>query len=114
MVDDTHFIPNDNCFDIYGNKQGFELVDNPRHSDTLRIGAMMLVRKVMDNLGLSEILTGVHGEDEFALISDLISYMIVGGSSSFQHFPDFMFGHYGASVNIRQDTFISQYLKTGL
>lgn len=114
MVDDTHFIPNDNYFDIYGNKDGFELVDNPLHSDTLKIGALMLVRKVTDDLGLSEILTNVHGEDEFALISDLISYMIVDGSSSFQHFPDFMFSHYGASVNIRQDTFISQYLKTGL
>lgn len=114
MVDDSHFMPNDNYFDIYGNSLGLDLVENPQHSDTLKIGAFMLIRKVMNDLGLSEILEDVHGYEGMAMISDLISYMMVKENSSFQHFHDFMFDHYGANVSVRQDTFISQYLKTGL
>lgn len=111
MIDDTYFIPNDNYFDIYGNEEGLALQENAEHSDTLKIGTFLLIRKVLKDLGLKEILDSIYGESKQRFISDLISYMIVHESSQFQHFPEFMFNHYGACVDIRQDSYISHFLK---
>lgn len=112
MIDDTHFIPNDNYFDIFGNDSGLSLVNNQQRSDSVKIGAFLLIRKIMNDLNLSTIVGDVHGEDKLKMISDILGYMIVGETSSFQHFSDFMFNHYGASKDIRQDTYISHFLKT--
>lgn len=114
MIDDTHFMPNDNYFEIFGNESGLALSDNPGRSDTLKIGAFILVQKLMRDLELESVLEAVYGADTYRMIADIVSFMIVSETSSFQHFPDFMYNHSGLNTDIRQDTYISRFLKTQL
>lgn len=114
MIDDTHFMPNDNYFEIFGNECGYTLSDNPGHSDTLKIGSFLLIQKLMKDTELEDVLEAVYGTEVYKMIVDIVSFMLVSESSSYQYFPDFMYNHNGLSTDIRQDTYISRFLKTEL
>lgn len=114
MIDDTHFMPNDNYFEIFGNESGYTLSDNPNRSDTLKIGAFLLIQKLMKDMNLEDVLEAVYGAETYKMIVDVVSFMLVSESSSYQYFPDFMYNHNGMNTDIRQDTYISRFLKTEL
>lgn len=114
MIDDTHFMPNDNYFEIFGNECGYTLSDNPNRSDTLKIGAFLLIQKLMKDMKLEDVLEAVYGTETYRMIVDIVSFMLVSESSSYQYFPDFMYNHNGLNTDIRQDTYISRFLKTEL
>lgn len=114
MIDDSHFMPNDNYFEIFGNRDGYTLTSNPNRSDTLKIGSFLVIQKVMKDIGLDDVLNGVFENNIYSMIADIASYMIVSEDSSYQYFPDFMYNHNGLCDDIRQDTYISRFLKTEL
>lgn len=111
--DSNNFMPNDNYFTIFGNNTSFELVERNEHSDTVKIGAFILVRKILQDLELYQLINDVHGDDS-GIIIDMIAYAIVNGTLEFQHFKNFMYNHYGLCDDIREDTYISRLMKYGI
>ena len=105
--------PNDN-FEIYYPDKVKELVISypapPMFSDTLKVGSIITIRTILDNLEIMRILEGIYGKETTNDIIDIVSYIEIGQSSAFQHYPAFMREHLQLGDQIRSDSFISRLL----
>lgn len=113
MVDDVNMNPNDNFYQYFELEGGNE-EKSPKYSDAVQIGASALLFQIMDELKISELLASIHGEDDAALIKDLISYMIIRETSTMQHYSDFVWSHLVNSRKAWNDSKISEFLKNGI
>ena len=111
MIDDEWMVPNE-YFSQYYPDVSIEQ-DAPSFSDTLKIGGFLVVQKLIRDLGLEEIITSIF--DDYALfIEDIVSYMIINESCTFQYYSNFMRNHPVLEGVIRDDTQISRLLKHGM
>ena len=91
-----------------------ELPEPPRIADSLAIGLTCWIAEASDQSGLNEDLTAAFGETEAQLILDLSAYMLSKESAVMQHFPAWAREHALFSNDIRDDTFIGNFLKNTL
>lgn len=91
-----------------------ELPEPPRIADSLAIGLTCWIAEASDQSGLTEDLTAAFGETEAQLILDLSAYMLSKESAVMQHFPAWAREHALFSNDIRDDTFIGNFLKNTL
>lgn len=111
MIDDEWMVPNEYFFQYYPDVSIEQ--DAPSFSDTLKIGGFLVVQKLIRDLGLEEIITSIF--DDYALfIEDIVSYMIINESCTFQYYSNFMRNHPVLEGVIRDDTQISRLLKHGM
>ena len=111
MIDDEWMIPNESFSQYYPDVNIEQ--DAPSFSDTLKIGGFLVVQKLMMNLGLDEIITSVF-DDAGLFIEDIVSYMIINESCTFQYYSNFMRNHPVLEGVVRDDTQISRLLKSGI
>ena len=109
MIDDEYMMPNDSFADFYPDILMSEK-EAPTFSDTLKVGTSILIEKIMKDLQLDALINSVF-EEEANIVKDIITYMIIEESSTFQYFPDFMYDHPSFEGKIRSDSFISKMLK---
>lgn len=112
MIDEEVMNPNENFFQFF--ELDGEEEELPEFSDVLQIGSHALVTKIMDDLGISELIRGIHSEEGETLFKDLITYMIVRQTSAMQHYADFSWSHLISSKKHWDDTRISEYLKSDI
>ncbi len=110
MIDDEDMNPNDNFFQYFELDGGID-EEPPCFSDAVQVGAPALIFKVMEDLKISELLNSIHGEQDAALIKDLVSYMIIRGTSTMQHYSNFVWNHLTESEKMWDDSKISEFLK---
>ena len=109
MLDEEYMMPNENYMKHYS----FEGVEEKEqeYSEALQIATMILLKKIMEDLGLTEILREVY-EEQADLLQDLVSYMIIRQTSTMHHYADFAFVHMQSSKKIRDDSRITELFKT--
>ena len=112
MIDEEVMNPNENFFQFF--ELDGEEKELPEFSDALQIGSHTLVIKIMDDLGISELIRVLHREEGENLLKDLITYMIVRQTSAMQHYADFSWSHLISSKKHWDDTRISEYLKSDI
>lgn len=110
MIDDENMNPNDNFFQYFEIEGGID-EEPPRFSDAVQVGAPTLIFKAMEDLKISELLNSIHGEQDAALIKDLVSYMIIRETSTMQHYSNFIWNHLTESEKIWDDSKISEFFK---
>ena len=88
-----------------------ELPDPPKMADSLAVGLTCWIAEASDQSGLTADLTDTFGETESRLILDMAAYMLSKESAVMQHFPAWAREHVLFSADIRDDTFIGQFLK---
>ena len=110
MIDDKNMNPNDNFFQYFEVEGGID-EQPPRFSDVVQVGAPTLILKIMEDLKISELLNSIHGEQDAALIKDLVTYMIVRETSTMQHYSNFIWNHLTESEKSWDDSKISEFLK---
>lgn len=109
MIDDEYMIPNEKFNDFYPELVVSE-IDAPMFSDTLKVGASIIIEKIMEDIQLDVLIDSVF--DEYSsIIKDIMTYMIIDETSTFQYYPDFMYNHPSYEGKIRSDSFISKLLK---
>ena len=91
-----------------------ELPAPPKTADSLTVGLKYWIAEASDQSGLTADLTKSFGETETQLILDLSAYMLSKESAVMQHFPAWAREHELFSADIRDDTFIGQFLKNTL
>lgn len=91
-----------------------ELPDPPKMADSLAVGLTCWIAESSDQCGLTADLTASFGETETQLILDLVAYMLSKESAVMQHFPAWAREHSLFSSDIRDDTYIGQFLKNTL
>lgn len=109
MIDDEYMMPNEKFLLFYPEVELGEQ-ELPMFSNALKIGATSLIKKVLKDLGMDELLNNVYG-DNASLIKDLIAYVIINETSVMQHYPDFAWEHLINDNKVKSDNVISQLFK---
>ena len=91
-----------------------ELPAPPRIADSLAVGLTSWIAEASDQSGLSKSLAEAFEEQEAQLILDLAAYMLSNESAVLQHFPAWAREHVLFSDDIRDDTYLGQFLKYNL
>lgn len=112
-ADPTQMFPNEK-FQLY-----FSDTDIPddlpfaNRSGCLKIGSFAVIRKVLNEYGLEELLRKQFG-DETGLILDLVSYLVVEEENAGQYYPDYAFTHplFSEKMKVYSDSKISRLLKS--
>ena len=89
-----------------------ELPDNVR-SCALRIGAYIVMRKILEEYSLQPLLAAQFQED-CGLLLDLAAYLIVEEENAGQHYPDFAFSHplFSSGMHIFSDSKVCRFLQS--
>lgn len=112
MIDKEVMNPNEDFFQLF--ELDGEEEELPEFSDALQIGSHALVIKIMDDLGISDLIRGLHREEGENLLKNLITYMIVRQTSAMQHYADFSWSYLISSKKHWDDTRILEYLKSDI
>ena len=84
MIDDTYMIPNDKFVLYYPELIKIE-TPSKQFSDTLSIGNVVLINKILNDTNLNELLDAIF-KDRSSLIKDLVAYMIIKESCEYEYF----------------------------
>lgn len=110
--DENKMNPNENYFRLFPDAVVPEFREGAYRSCCLKIGAYMVIKKVVDCYGLDDLLKGVIG-DRTGLFLDLAAFLIITEDNAAQYYPDFAFSHplFSANMRIYSDSSISRFLK---
>ena len=111
MIDDKFMNPNENYFRYYSSEEIEE--KEPMFSDALQVATVTLLLKIIEDVGIDDLLREIHGE-ESGIIKDIICYMIIQQTSAMQHYPEYAFRHLGSSGKVYDDSRISDMFKNNI
>ena len=83
-------------------------------SSCLRIGAFLVIRKLLTVSGVSDALAQVLPPDDLGLFQDLMAYSIVTEGNAAQHYPCYAYSHplFTAGMRISSDSRVSSFLQS--
>ena len=105
-------VPNQNFLTYFPE---IELPDekfNSNRSSCLRIGAYIIIQKILDEYKLPELLGEQFEEKDLGLFLDLIAYTITCENNAGQYYPMYAFGHplFTKGMRIYSDSKVSEFL----
>lgn len=85
----------------------------PNRSSCLRIGAFLVIKKLLKETGIKEIIEDIF-EDESGLFLDLVAYSIITENNAAQYYPDYGYNHplFTPMYHIYSDSKISSFLQS--
>lgn len=105
-------IPNENFLKYFGDVELPETKRNEKRSSCLRIGTFLIIRKIMGDYELPQILTEYFGTKDSGLLLDLAAYSIITENNAAQYYPDYAYNHplFTQQMHIYSDSKISDFL----
>ncbi len=110
--DHKMMVPNQNFMMYFPEVELPDEKFNSSRSSCLRIGAYIIVKKILDEYNLSDILGSYFNDKDLGLFLDLVSYTIVCENNAGQHYPSYAYVHplFTESMRIYSDTKVSEFL----
>jgi len=110
--DDTMMRPNQNFLMHFPDVELPEEKDEERRSSCLRVGAFIVVRRVMQEHGILGILEKHMDEKDTGLVLDLAAYSIICENNAGQYYPDYAYSHplLTEGMRIYSDSKVSDFL----
>lgn len=86
--------------------------NNSKRSSCLRIGAYLVIRKIMEEYNLTEILSDYWDNRGVGLFLDLVTYSIICENNAGQYYPDYAYNHPLLTENMKiySDSTVSRFL----
>lgn len=105
-------IPNENFLKYFGDTEIPELKGDFLRSSCLRIGAFLVIRKIIEEYHLQTMLTKQFGLSDCGLFLDLAAYSIVCENNAGQYYPDYAYNHplLTEKMHVYSDSKISDFL----
>lgn len=105
--------PNEKFTEYFPNAVLPEKLPEAYRSCCLRIGSYVVMRRVMEEYKLPEMLQKRFGA-KAGLFLDLVAYMIVDEENAGQYYPDFAFSHplFSENMRIYSDSTVSRFLSS--
>ena len=104
-------IPNENFLKYFGDVELPDKKRNANRSSCLRIGTFLVIRKIIEDYELSQILPKYFGIKDSGLLLDLAAYSITTENNAAQYYPDYAFNHplFTKEMHIYSDSRISDF-----
>ena len=111
LTDQTMMIPNENYLKYFGDVELPELKAGVNRSSCIRIGAFLVIRKILEEYELPAILKKYLGIKDCGLFLDLAAYSIVAENNAAQYYPDYAYNHplFTAGMHIYSDSKVSDF-----
>lgn len=111
-ADTTMMQPNQNFLKYFPEAEFPEEKDRTYRSSCLRIGAYLVIRKIMSDYGIPEILSQYFEEKDLGLFLDLAAYSIISENNAAQYYPDYAYNHplFTENMRIYSDSKVSEFL----
>ena len=83
-----------------------------KRSSCLRAGAFILIRKIITDYGLDEMLGNYFNERDLGLFLDLAVYTIIAEDNAGQYYPDYAYNHplFTKNMRVYSDSTVSDFL----
>jgi hypothetical protein len=111
-ANDTMMQPNQNFLKFFPDAELPEEKDRTHRSSCLRVGTYIVIKKIMKDYGLPEILGKYFNNKDLGLFLDFAAYSIVSENNAGQYYPDYAYNHPLNTENMRiySDTKVSDFL----
>lgn len=112
--DPTMMIPNENYLKYFPDEDIPEINERSKRSSCLRIGAWLIIRKIIEEYKFTEILEKYISKKDLGLVLDLASYSIISEDNASQYYPDYAYNHplFSNSMRIYSDSKVSDLLQS--
>ena len=106
--------PNENFLRYFPDQELPEKNDRTNRSSCLRIGSYLVIRSVLKELGIPEILSAYFNEKNLGLFLDLVAYSIIAENNAAQYYPDYAYNHplFTSNMHIYSDSKVSEFLSS--
>ena len=101
---DKKMYPNERFYEYYP-EETREYKETPVFSNTLKTGGILLINKILKDLQLDELIDNIYEEDA-AHVINLLTYMILFETTTFQHYPALMRNHPVKGMKLISDSYM--------
>ena len=111
-ADRKMMVPNQNFLTYFPETELPEEKFNSNRSSCLRIGAYIVIQKILEEYRLQELLERQFDDKDLGLFLDLIAYTITCENNAGQYYPMYAFGHplFTEGMRVYSDTKVSDFL----
>ena len=111
--DPSMMFPNDNYLKYFPDEILPEDLPGSIRSSCIKVGAWIVIRKVIEYYKLEEKLSEIIGEENTGLFLDLAAYSIITENNAAQYYPDYAYNHplFTHDMRIYSDSKISGFLR---
>ena len=106
--------PNENYLKYFPDEDIPEVKDRTARSSCLRIGAWLVIKKIIEEYKLTDILGKYIGMKDLGLLLDLAAYSIITENNAGQYYPDYAYNHplFSNGMRIYSDSKVSDLLQS--
>ena len=106
--------PNPNFLKYFPDAELPETKNRTSRSSCLRVGAYFVLRKIIEEYNLKEILGGYFEQCDLGLFLDLAVYSIIAENNAAQYYPDYTYNHPLFTNGMKQysDSTVSDFLNS--
>ena len=106
--------PNPNFLKYFPDAELPETKNRTSRSSCLRVGAYFVLRKIIEEYNLKEILGGYFEQRDLGLFLDLAVYSIIAENNAAQYYPDYTYNHPLFTNGMKQysDSTVSDFLNS--
>jgi transposase len=110
--DPTMMQPNPNFLKFFPEVELPDINNDSLRSSCIRVGAFIIIKKIMDDYGLPKILKQHFETKELGLFLDLVVYSIICENNAGQYYPDYAYNHplFTEDMHIYSDSKVSDFL----
>ena len=106
--------PNENFLKFFPEEPLPEEQDRTARSSCIRIGSWIVLRKLVEDTGISEILDKYMQPKDKGMLLDLAAYSIIMENNAAQYYPDYAYNHplFTQDMRMYSDSKVSEFMKT--
>ncbi len=107
-------IPNENYLKYFPDEDMPEINERTKRSSCLRVGAWLVIRKIIEEYKFTDILEKYINPKDLELVLDLAAYSIISEDNASQYYPDYVYNHplFSNNMRIYSDSKVSALLQS--
>lgn len=111
--DPTRMQPNENYLKYFPDEDIPETQDRTFRSSCLKIGTWLVIRKIIEEYKMTELLEKYIDRKNLGLVLDLAAYSIISENNAGQYYPDYAYNHplFSSGMHIYSDSKVSDLLQ---
>ena len=106
--------PNQNFLKFFPDVELPDTKDKAMRSSCIRAGAFIVIRKIINDYNLPDMLLNYFESGELGLLLDLVAYSIICENNAGQYYPDYAYNHplFAEDMQLYSDSKVSRFLNS--